>query len=167
MKLLYTSEQIQQRIAELARKISKDYEGQSVLLVGVLKGCTVFMAHLLVQLQGDFEIDFLTVSSYRTQTQSGDLNLEKDLSRPIEGKTILIIEDIIDTGKTVSFVKNHLLGKGAASVEVVTFVDKETATNVLEPKYVAFKYTQPEFLVGFGFDLAEKYRNLPNVYQLG
>ncbi len=166
MKLLYTSQQIHSRIAELGEQISKDHEGQSILLIGVLKGCALFMSHLLVQLKGDYEIDFLTVSSYGSGTTSGELTLQKEPSSTVKGKTVLLVEDIIDSGKTVSFVKNYLLKKGAASVEVVTFVDKETETNVIQPKYLGFRYTDPNFLVGFGFDLNEKMRNLPDVYQL-
>jgi len=166
MKLLYTSAQIHTRIAELGEQISKDYEAQSVLVLGVLKGCAIFISHLLVQLKGDFEIDFMAVSSYGSGTASGEIQLQKEPSSSVAGKTVLLVEDIVDSGKTVSFVKNYLLKKGAASVEIVTFVDKETETNVLNPKYVGFKYNDPAFLVGFGFDLAEKYRNLPEVYQL-
>ena len=166
MKLLYTSQQIQERITQLAQQISKDYEGQSVLVLGVLKGCAIFMSHLLVQLKGDYEIDFMAVSSYGAGTSSGELQTQKEPSSSVAGKAVLLVEDIIDSGKTVRFVKNYLLEKGAASVEVVTFVDKETKTNVIEPKYVGFHYTEPNFLVGFGFDLAEKMRNLPDVYQL-
>lgn len=166
MKLLYTSQQIHSRITQLAEQISKDHEGQSVLILGVLKGCAIFMSHLMVQLKGDFEMDFLAVSSYGSGTTSGELTLQKEPSNSVTGKTILLVEDIIDSGKTVSFVREYLLKKGAVSVEVVTFVDKETETNVIEPKYVGFKYVEPNFLVGFGFDLAEKMRNLPDVYQL-
>lgn len=166
MKLLYSSTQIHSRIHELAEEISRDHQGQSVLLLGVLKGCAIFMSHLLVQLKGDFQIDFLAISSYGAGTTSGQLTLQKEPSQSVEGKTILLVEDIIDSGKTVRFVKDYLLSHGAASVEIVTFVDKETETNVLEPKYVGFKYSDPAFLVGFGFDLAEKFRNLPDVYQL-
>ena len=166
MKLLYTSQQIQERITQLAQQISKDYEGQSVLVLGVLKGCAIFMSHLLVQLKGDFEIDFMAVSSYGAGTSSGELVLQKEPSSSLQGRTILLAEDIIDSGKTVAFVRDHLLKSGAGSVEIVTFVDKETETNVIEPKYVGFHYTDPNFLVGFGFDLAEKMRNLPDVHQL-
>lgn len=165
MKLLYTSAQIHERIAQLAEQISKDYEGQSVLILGVLKGAMIFLSHLLVQLKGDFEINTLTVSSYEG-TESKELQLKSEPSCPIEGRTILLVEDIIDSGKTLSFLKNYLLERGAASVEIATFVDKETKTNVLDPKYVGFRYAAPEFLVGFGFDLDEKLRNLPDVYQL-
>ena len=166
MKPLYTSQQIQTRISELGEQISKDYEGQSVLVLGVLKGCAIFMSHLLVELKGDYEIDFMAVSSYGAGTSSGELQIQKEPSNSVAGKTVLLVEDIIDSGKTVRFVKDYLLQHGAASVKIVTFVDKETETNVLNPKYVGFKYAEPNFLVGFGFDLAEKYRNLPEVYQL-
>ncbi len=164
-KIQYSSHQIHQRITELAKQISRDYEGQSVTLVGVLKGAMVFMSHLLVKLEGDFEIDTLTVSSYGSGTQSGELKLQNDLSRPVKGKTVLLVEDIIDSGKTLAFVQKKLMDEGAKSVEIVVFVDKESKENKLEPKYFGFKYKDTPFLVGFGFDLNEKYRNLPEVYQ--
>lgn len=166
MNLLYSSTQIHTRIAELAEQISKDYQGQSVLLMGVLKGCTIFMSHLLVQLKGDFEIDFLTVSSYGAGTESGELQIKTLPSRSVEAKTVLLVEDIVDSGKTVRFVQELLLKQGAKSVEVVTLIDKETESNVLVPKYVGFTYKEAPFVVGFGFDLNEKFRNLPEVYQL-
>lgn len=165
MKLLYTSQQIHARITELAEQISNDYEGQEVLILGVLKGAMVFMSHLLVQLKGDFEINTITVSSYEG-ARSTEVKLTAEPTCALEGRTILLIEDIIDTGKTVTFLKDYLLEKGASSVEVATLVDKETETNVLNPSYVGFRYTEPHFIVGFGFDLDEKLRNLPDVYQL-
>ncbi len=132
MKLLYTSSQIHRRIAELAQQISKDYEGQNVLLIGVLKGAMILLAHLLVQLKGDFEINTLTVSSYEG-ANSTDLKLKQEPTCSVEGRTVLLVEDIIDSGKTVSFLQDYLLEKGAASVEVLTLVDKDTETNVLLP----------------------------------
>jgi hypoxanthine phosphoribosyltransferase len=167
MKLLYSREQIDERIAAVAAEINKDYAGKEVLMVGVLKGCMVFMAHLLVEIDLDVEIDFMTVSSYGEGTESGDLRLVKDLDTPVKGRHVILVEDIVDTGKTVDFVQNYLKEKGADSVELVSFVEKSTRRNVqnLVPKYYCFDYDQPEFLVGFGFDLGEKYRNLPAVYQ--
>ncbi|QQR54901.1 hypoxanthine phosphoribosyltransferase [Candidatus Peregrinibacteria bacterium] len=165
MKKRYSAQQIHQRIHELAEQISKDYEGQEVLLLGVLKGAMIFLAHLLVQLKGDFEINTLTVSSY-TGTSSTELKLQSEPTCTLKGRRILLVEDIIDSGKTVHFIKEYLLQKGAAEVEIVTLVDKETKTNVLSPKYVGFHYAEPNFLVGFGFDLDEKLRNLPEIHQL-
>lgn len=167
MKLLYSKEQIDERIAEVGAQISKDYKGREIFLVGVLKGCLVFMGQLLVKIEGKTSIDFMTVSSYGEGTESGDLRLVKDLDMPVKGKHVLLVEDIIDTGKTVDFVQNYLKEKGAASVEIVTFVEKKTRRHVdgLDPKYFCFEYDQPEFLVGYGFDLAEEYRNLPAVYR--
>lgn len=168
MQLLYTASQIDQEITNVAAQISEDYQGKKPLLVGVLKGCTVFMAHLLVRLTCDPEIDFMTVSSYSKGTESGDLQLKKDLDCPVADRHVLIVEDIIDTGKTVHFVREYLMEKGAASVEVVAFVDKEQrrAQSGMEPKYTCFKYDGDPFVIGFGFDYMERYRNLPAVYQL-
>jgi hypoxanthine phosphoribosyltransferase len=168
MKLLYSQDQIHERIFAVAEEISRDYAGKDLLLVGVLKGCTIFMSHLLVKLKGAPEIDFMTVSSYSGGTESGELQLKKDLDGPVEGRHVLIVEDIVDTGKTVQFVREYLMDKGAASVEVVTFVDKEARRefNVLKPKYICFEYEGEPFVIGFGFDYMERYRNLPEVYQL-
>lgn len=167
LRRLYSSELIHERIATLGAQISIDYADKNPLLVGVLKGCTVFMGHLLVQITCDVEMDFVTLRSYGAGTESRELELLKDLDRSVEGRHLLIVEDIIDTGKTVAFLKKHLQEKGAASVEVVTFVDKELRRkeNVLKPAYVGFNYSEGPFLVGFGFDLNERYRNLPEVYQ--
>lgn len=168
LKPLYERKEIDERIAEIAKEVSKDYEGKEVLLVGVLKGCVVFLGQLLPLLEGDFAIDFMTVSSYGAGTESGDLRLVKDLDTPVNGRHVLMVEDIIDTGKTVAFVKEYLLDKGAASVETVTFVEKKTRRHMegVDPKYFCFEYDSEEFLVGFGFDIGEKQRNLPGVYQL-
>lgn len=168
MKLLIDKETIFKRIEEIGKEISKDYEEKDVLCVGILKGCTVFMAHLLVNITGNAAIDFMTVSSYRRGTESEDLHLLKDLDSPVEGKNVLLVEDIIDTGKTVHFVKDYLYHKGAASVEIVSFVDRKTRRRFegVKPKYACFQYDDDPFLIGFGFDFGEKYRNLPAVYQL-
>ena len=168
LKELYSRKDIDVAIAKMGREISADYQGKEVLAVGVLKGCVVFMGQLLPHIEADLAIDFMTVSSYGAGTESGDLRLVKDLDTPVNGRHVLLVEDIIDTGKTVAFVRDYLLEKGAASVEVATFVEKKTRRHIedIDPKYFCFEYDAPEFLVGFGFDLAEKYRNLPEVYQL-
>lgn len=168
LKLLYSREQIDARITAVGHQISEDYAGKEVLLVGVLKGCLVFMGQLLPCIEGDVAVDFMTVSSYGAGTESGDLRLVKDLDAPVKGRHVLLVEDIIDTGQTVHFVREYLLDKGAASVQIVTFVEKKNRRHVegVDPKYFCFEYDAPEFLVGFGFDIAEKHRNLPGVYQL-
>jgi hypoxanthine phosphoribosyltransferase len=166
--LLYSQTQILSRIQEIGKQISQDFKNKPFLAIGLLKGCTVFMSHLLVQIQADVEIDFMTISSYKDSTQSENFKLLQDLSTSVANKHILIIEDIIDTGQTIKFVTEHLRRQGAASIEVATFVHKTSNLQheIPTPKYIGFNYSHSEFLVGFGFDLAEKHRNLPAVYRI-
>lgn len=168
MKLLYSAEEIDKKSQEIADRISADYKGKNPLVVGVLKGCTIFMSHLLVKLKGDFEIDFMTVSSYKHGTESGELKLVQDLDTPIKGRDVLIVEDIIDSGKTLNFVVKYLKSMEVKSVEVVTFVNKTDRRKFEAPeaKYICFEYNEAPFLIGFGFDCKERYRNLPAVYQM-
>ncbi len=168
MKLLFTNNQLHARINELAEQISNDYKDRPVLAVGLLKGCVVFMSHLLVQLRCDVEIDFMTISSYKHGTQSEDFKLIQDLDTDVKGKDILIVEDIIDSGKTMSFTQKYLQDRGAKTIEIVTLVDKNhrRTHTIKKPKYIGFEYNQEPFIVGFGFDHGGFYRNLPNVYQL-
>jgi len=168
MKLLYSREEIDACIARLADEISRDYEGKEILCIGLLKGCTVFMSHLLVQIKGDVEIDFMTISSYKRGARSENFKFIQDLDTEVKGRDVLIIEDIIDSGKTMSFTQEQLKARGARSIETVTFVDKETRReyDMKPPRYVGFRYTEAPFIIGFGFDYGGKYRNLPAVYQL-
>lgn len=168
MKNLYTRKEIDKRIAELAAEISRDYAGKSILAIGLLKGCTIFMSHLLVQIEGDVEIDFMTVSSYKHGARSENFKFIQDLDTDVAGRDVLIIEDIIDTGKTLAFTQQHLKQQGARSVETVTFVNKTTRRtfDIDPPKYVGFQYDGDPFIVGFGFDYGGRYRNLPAVYQM-
>jgi hypoxanthine phosphoribosyltransferase len=167
-QLLYSHDQIKARIQEVGSKISQDYKGKEILAVGLLKGCAVFFSHLLVNIEGHIEIDFITISSYKHGTKSKDFKFVQDLDSEVNGRHILIIEDIIDTGKTIKFVTNHLKTLGAASVEVAVFVYKTSNLQhkIDKPKYICFEYSDPEFLVGFGFDLSGRHRNLQDVYKL-
>lgn len=168
MKVLYDKNQIQKEIARVGAQISKDYEGQDFLVIGVLKGCTIFMSHLLMEIKGDLAIDFMTLSSYKHGTESGELKMVQDLDTDITRKKVLIVEDIVDTGKTLAFTQKYLRDRGAASVETVTLVDKPTRRkyHVELPKYTCFRYEDAPFLLGFGFDYQEKFRNLPEIYQM-
>lgn len=168
MKILYSRKEIDERLAELGEAISKDYEGKEMLAIGLLKGCTIFMSHLLVQIKGSIEIDFMTVSSYKHGTKSENFKFIQDLDTDVKDRDVLIIEDIIDTGRTMAFTQQHLEQQGARSVETVVFVDKGTRRTheVKPPKYVGFQYDEEPFIVGFGFDYGGKYRNLPAVYQM-
>ncbi len=168
LKLLITRKEIDAVILEVGKKISDDYAGKEFLIVGILKGCTVFMGQILPHIQGDLSIDFMTLSSYGTGTDSGDLKLLKDLDAPVNGRHVLLLEDIVDTGKTVRFVQEYLNDKGALSVEILALINKKQRRkdDDLYVKYFCFEYDQDEFLLGFGFDLNEKFRNLPDIYQL-
>lgn len=168
MKLLYSREEIDKRLAELGAQVSKDYEGKEVLAIGLLKGCAIFMSHLLVHIKGIIEIDFMTISSYKHGSRSENFKFIQDLDTDVTGRHVLIIEDIIDTGKTMAFTQQHLKAQGAASVETVVFVDKGTRREhtIDPPKYIGFHYNEEPFIVGFGFDYGGLYRNLPAVYMM-
>lgn len=169
MKLLFEPEQIQAQINKIAQQISRDYKGKDLLIVGLLKGCTVFMSHLLVQLDIEkVEIDFMTVSSYKHGAKSSDFKFVQDLDTSVKDRDVLIVEDIVDTGKTLAFTIQHLASLGARSVETAVFVNKTTnlSHTFKKPKYTCFEYHDSPFLIGFGFDYNGYYRNLPAVYQM-
>lgn len=169
MKPLFTTEQIQTRIRAVAQEISRDYKGKDLLLVGLLKGCTVFMSHLLVQLDVEkVEIDFMTVSSYKHGEKSENFKFVQDLDTSVKDRDVLIIEDIIDSGRTLAFTIQHLESLGARSIETAVLVNKTSniSHTFKKPKYVAFEYQEKAFLIGFGFDYNGYYRNLPAVYQM-
>lgn len=168
MKLYMKNEVLLKRIKELGEQISKDYEGKDIIAVGLLKGCVIFMAHLLLEIKGKVAIDFMTISSYKHGTKSDNFKFIQDLDTDVKGKNVLIIEDIIDTGKTMAFTQNYLKERGARSVETVTLVDKKSRRKykIEEPKYIGFNYNEEPFIVGFGFDYGGIFRNLPDVYQL-
>ncbi|MEZ2372848.1 hypoxanthine phosphoribosyltransferase [Arthrobacter sp. RCC_34] len=172
-EILLTKEEIQQRIAELAAQIDKDYEGRDLLIVGVLKGAVMVMADLARALHSHVTMDWMAVSSYGSGTQSsGVVRIIKDLETDLLGKHVLIVEDIIDSGLTLSWLKANLESRGPASVEICTMLRKPDAAKVeIDVKYVG-KDIPNEFVVGYGLDYAEKYRNLdfvgslaPHVYE--
>ena len=161
-KVIATEEELAAKIAELAARVDADYEGKSVLLVGVLKGAIMAMADLTRAMQTHCEMDWMAVSSYGSGTKSsGVVRILKDLDRDITGRHVLIVEDIIDTGLTLSWLKANLLSRGAASVEVFTVLRKPDAAQVeVDVKYVGFDIPT-DFVIGYGLDFDEKYRNLP------
>ncbi len=162
-----TSSEINETIDALAQQLNQDYEGKSVVLVCVLKGGIVFLADLIRKLNFDPEVEFVRLSSYgKGRTSSGTVTLLKDIQTDIRGRHVLIIEEIIDSGRTLRFLFDRLRGAQPASVEIVTLLDKEEKRVADVPvKYVGRK-TQDQFLVGYGLDLEEKCRNLPDVYYL-
>lgn len=163
-KVLVTSEEIDKRIAELAEQINRDYEGKKVTLVVTLRGAVVFFADLFRRLTGKVDCDFIAVSSYGAGTNSsGEVKLIKDLSSPIKGRHIIIVEDIIDTGVTLVYLKKLLEAREPASVKLCSLLDKPSRRKVeLKGDYVGFEIPN-EFVVGFGLDFDQQYRNLPDV----
>ncbi len=170
--MLVSEAQIQARITELAAQIERDYEGRDLLLVGVLKGAVMLMADLARSLIRSAEMDWMAVSSYGSGTKSsGVVRILKDLDSDIVGRNVLIVEDILDSGLTLSWLIKNLGSRGAASVEVFSLLRKPEAIKVeVNPKYVGFDIPN-EFVVGYGLDYNQKYRNLrcvgtlaPHVY---
>lgn len=161
---LLTKEEISARTSELAARITGDYKGQDLVMVGVLKGAFIFLADLVRQVDMPVEIDFVAVSSYGTDTKSsGVVKIIKDLDIEIEGKHVLIVEDIVDTGLTLKYLSGMLQGRGPKSVEVCALLNKPDARKVdIEVKYCGFD-VPPLFVVGYGLDYAERYRQLPYV----
>ncbi len=166
-KILVTEEQIRTRTRELAAEIDADYAGKDLLLVGVLKGAVMVMADLARELHHPCEMDWMAVSSYGAgTTSSGVVRILKDLDTDIQGRNVLIVEDVIDSGLTLSWLVGNLKSRHPASVEICTMVRKPMAFNVdLDVKYVGFDLPN-EFIVGYGLDYAEKYRNLPFIATL-
>lgn len=161
-EILISEEQIIEKCKELGKIIDKDYEGKEVLLVGLLKGSVPFMAELAKHLNSDVTFDYMNVSSY-DGVESKTLVVKQDLKEDVSGKNILIVEDILDTGKTLYNVKEMLLKRNANSVKIVTMLDKEEGRIIdMRADYVGFKIPNA-FVVGYGLDFNEKYRQLPYV----
>lgn len=163
-RVLITEEQIQQRVRELAAEIDRDYAGKDVLLVGVLKGALMIMADLSRAMHSNAPMDWMAVSSYGSGTQSsGVVRILKDLDTDISGRHVLVVEDILDSGLTLSWLLSNLRSRGPASVEVCTLLRKPDAAKVeVDVRYVGFDIPA-EFVVGYGLDFDERYRNLPFV----
>ena len=161
-RVIVTEEQLQARIKELAVQVNKDYEGKDLLLVGVLKGAVMAVADLSRALQRHIDMDWMAVSSYGSGTKSsGVVRILKDLDRDITGRNVLIVEDIVDSGLTLSWLKANLESRGVGSVEILSILRKPEAAKVeVFVKYVGFDIPK-DFVVGYGLDFNEKYRNLP------
>ncbi|AZN30035.1 hypoxanthine phosphoribosyltransferase [Flaviflexus salsibiostraticola] len=161
-EILITEEQISSRLDELAAEIDRDYEGREILVIGVLKGAVMVMADLTRKLHTPLTMDWMAVSSYGSGTRSsGVVRILKDLETDLEGRHVLIIEDIVDSGLTLSWLKTNLESRGPASVEIATLLRKPDAASVdIDVEYVGFDIPN-EFVVGYGLDYDQKYRNLP------
>jgi hypoxanthine phosphoribosyltransferase len=164
---LYTEEQIQERLASLAADIERDYEGQDLLMVGVLRGAVMVMADLARHFRRHVEMDWMAISSYGSGTKSsGVVRILKDLDTDITNRHVLVVEDIIDTGLTLSWLVSNLSSRGPASVHICTLLRKPEAQRMsVDVRYVGYDIPN-EFVVGYGLDYAERYRNLRSIATL-
>lgn len=162
--VLLSTSVIQERVKELGEEITRDYEGKDLLVVGILKGAFIFMADLVRNIKIPIAIDFMDVSSYGSSTQtSGVVRIMKDLEKSIEGRHVLIVEDIIDSGLTLNYISKNLRSRKAASVKICAFLDKPSRRRApVKADYLGFSVPD-EFIVGYGLDYAEKYRHYPFV----
>jgi hypoxanthine phosphoribosyltransferase len=162
VQILHTAEEIDAKVRELGAVISRDYEGRNPLLICVLKGAFIFIADLARSITVPVELDFMAVSSYGNAARSsGEVKIVKDLDTPVEGRDVVIVEDIIDSGLTLSYLIDVLERRNARSVRIVALFDKPSRRTIdLKPDYVGFVLPDA-FVVGYGLDYAEKYRNLP------
>ena len=164
LELLISGDAIQKRIRELGAEISRDYAGFNPLLVGVLKGACTFLSDLMRAIDIPLAVEFMAISSYGAATRtSGEVRIMKDLDVPIEGRHILVVEDIVDTGLTLSYLLANLKSRGATSVKLAALLDKwERREREVQIDYLGFKIPDA-FVVGYGLDFAERYRNLPYI----
>ncbi|MGC9336054.1 MAG: hypoxanthine phosphoribosyltransferase, partial [Anaerolineae bacterium] len=162
-EILVSEEQIQAKVAELGRRISEDYAGEELLLIGLLRGAIVFLSDLMRDIDIPVRLDFIGISSYGASTESGAVRLVMDLETDISGRQVLIVEDIVDTGKTLSYLMENLKARQPASLRVCALLDKPERRQVpITVDYVGFEIPD-KFVVGYGLDFAEGYRNLPFV----
>lgn len=166
-KLILSQEKIARRVSQLGHEISEYYQDRPLVLVGVLNGAFIFMADLARALSIDVELDFVRVASYgMSSTSSGSISLSKDVELDLRGKDVLLVEDIIDTGRTLAWLKEFFLEKGADSVRICTLIDKKERREIeVDADFLGFVVDEG-FLVGYGLDCAERYRNLAAVYHL-
>ena len=164
---LFSAEQIQTRISEIGAEITRDYAGRNPLLIGVLKGACVFLSDLMRAIDLPLGVEFMAISSYGSHTRtSGEVRIVKDLDVPIEGRDILVVEDIVDTGLTLSYLIANLRRRGAQTVRLVALLDKhERREQLVQIDYIGFKIPDA-FVVAYGLDFAERYRNLPYIATL-
>lgn len=166
MKQIISEDQIMTRVRELAEEISADYEDKTPIFIGVLNGSFVFMADLVRELALDCEVDFIKLSSYDVGGSSGTVHLLKDISADVTGREVVVVEDIVDSGLTVNFLRTRLKGAGPSSVAFATLLfKKEVAQLNFELDYVGFEIP-PDFVVGYGLDYNQRWRNLKGIYQL-
>ncbi len=164
-RILVSEDQIREKVAELAAQLRKDYGDKNPLFIGVLKGVVPFFADMIRAFEDPCEIDFMWISSYQGTNSSGQMLVRKDVTQDIRGRHVVILEDIYDTGRSLTFTYNHLLAKEPASLAICTFLDKPERREsgiTLKPEYVGYEIPNA-FVVGYGLDYNEKYRNLPYI----
>ena len=162
-RVLISAEEIEEKVAVVGEKISKDFEGKDPVFVGVLKGCFIFMADLMRHVTINCAMDFMAVSSYSGTTSTGAVKINKDLSQDIAGKDVILVEDILDSGITLNYLKNYIMVRQPASVHVVTLMDKPARRKAdIYADYSCFEVPDA-FVVGYGLDYNEAYRNLPYI----
>jgi hypoxanthine phosphoribosyltransferase len=166
-EILVQADELQHKIKQMAEQITRDYDGKNLLLIGVLKGAVLFLADLMRHLDVNCEIDFMAVSSYGSSTESsGVVRILKDLDAPLEGRHVLIVEDIVDSGLTLQYLMRTLQARGPASLEVCALLTKPSRRSVdLPVRYTGFEIPD-KFAIGYGLDYAERYRGLPYVATL-
>jgi hypoxanthine phosphoribosyltransferase len=164
LKVLFSREQIATRVAEIGNKITQDFHGEQVTLIGVLKGAAIFLSDLSRHIQLDATFDFISVSSYGNEKQnSGEVRLLKDVDQSMEGKNVILVEDILDTGLTLSYLSRVLEAHKPRSLSIAALLDKASRrVQPIKAHYVGFEIPD-EFVVGYGMDYAERYRNLPDI----
>ena len=164
MEVLFSREQIAERVRAIGQQISEDYAGESIVLIGVLKGAAIFLSDLARSINVDNTFDFVAVSSYgRARVSSGQVKLIKDIDNPIEGKHVILVEDILDTGLTLSYLRQLMLQHKPASLKIATCLDKPERRLVpMEADYVGFRIPN-RFVIGYGMDFAERYRGVEDI----
>jgi len=167
LEILYTRQQIDERVAAMGAEITRDLNGEKLVMVGVLKGAAIFLSDLARAVEVDTTFDFVAVTSYGSgHRSSGAVKLIKDLDEPMEGKNVLVVEDILDTGLTLSYLRHHIEQQRPKSLRIATLLDKPSRRlEKIEADYVGFSIPNL-FVIGYGMDYAERYRNLPDICQM-
>ncbi|MDR1042913.1 MAG: hypoxanthine phosphoribosyltransferase [Clostridiales Family XIII bacterium] len=162
--VMFTREQIEARAAEIGRQITRDYTGREVIFVGVLRGAVMWLSEVIKSVDLETQLDFMVVSSYGKSTKtSGVVRIDKDMAEEVEGRHVILVEDIVDTGRTLNYIIAHIEGKGAASVKTCALLDKPDRREMsVDIDYVGFTVDNV-FIVGYGLDVAQRYRNLPYI----
>ncbi len=163
VNVLINKAKLEKRIEEMGKQIQKDYEGKEIVFVGILKGSVMFMSELAKNIKSSVELDFMDVSSYKGTESTKKVNINKDIRNSIEGKDVIIVEDIIDTGRTLTYVLEYLKQKNPNSIKIATMLSKPSRRVMeLNVDYIGFAI-EDKFVVGYGLDYNEKYRNLPYI----